>query len=139
MATNHIGTWKELHSLIKILFFMFSNSSWAPYCGSREQSEKMNTDWKGLSYMTFSMKKKKKISPKPTVKSFSLRIPQNCGHTFLQKVFVFLNYLIWCSNKCITWRKKGEITIHFRNFRKCAWKINQFQKSLFSHLFWISH
>lgn len=83
--------------------------------------------------------KKKKISPKPTVKSFSLRIPQNCGHTFLQKVFVFLNYLIWCSNKCITWRKKGEITIHFRNFRKCAWKINQFQKSLFSHLFWISH
>lgn len=106
MATSHICTWKELQSLIKILFFMFSNSSWAPYCGSREQSEKMNTDWKGPSYMTFPVEKKRACL-RPTVKYFHSEFPRIVDIPFYKKC-VFLNHLFRCSYKCVTWRKKKE-------------------------------
>lgn len=117
MATSHIGTWKELQSLIKILFFMFSNSSWAPYCGSREQSEKMNTDWKGPSYMTFPVEKKKKASLRPTVKYFHSEFPRIVDRPFYRK-YVFLNNLFWCSNKCVTWRKTKE---RYHPFQEFSW------------------
>lgn len=68
-----------------------------------------------------SSRKKKKASLRLTVKYFHSEFPRIVDIPFCRKC-VFLNHLIWCSNKCVTWKKTKKRYHPFQEFSRVCMK-----------------